>query len=87
MVVPKAVRGTAMSRKPSQKPNHQDSDNRESSEFTEQYLLDRLTAAGVGSLDDWRALSPRAKHSIFGITVGIARAIDGMANTQRPSES
>ena len=76
-----------MSRKPSQKPNHQDSDNRELSEFTEQYLLDRLTAAGVGSLDDWRALSARAKRSIFGITVGIARAIDGMANTQRPSGS
>ena len=53
--------------------------SRETSEFTEQYLLERLIAAGVGSLEDWRALSPRARRNIFGITVGMARAIDGMA--------
>jgi hypothetical protein len=52
-------------------------------EFTEQYLLDRLVAAGVGSLDAWRALSPRARRSIFGITVSMARAIDKMAAATR----
>ena len=48
-------------------------------EYSEQYLLDRLIAAGVGTLDNWRALSPRARRSIFGITVGMARALDGIA--------
>jgi hypothetical protein len=48
-------------------------------EYTEQYLLDRLIAAGVGTLDNWRALSPRARRNIFGITLGMARAIDGIA--------
>ena len=52
-------------------------------EFTEQYLLDRLIAAGVGSLDDWRALSARARRNIFGITVGMARAIDAIAKARR----
>ncbi len=28
-------------------------DDRQSLEFSEQYLLDRLMAAGVGCLDDW----------------------------------
>ncbi|HTW74391.1 MAG TPA: hypothetical protein VMD56_05660 [Steroidobacteraceae bacterium] len=54
-----------------------------SAEFTEQYLLARLTAAGVGCLEDWRALSPRAKRNIFGITAGMAQAIDRMAKAQR----
>ena len=48
-------------------------------DYSEQYLLDRLIAAGVGSLENWRALSPRARRNIFGITVAMARAIDGMA--------
>jgi len=48
-------------------------------EYTEQYLLDRLIAAGVGTLENWRALSPRARRNIFGITIAMARAIDGMA--------
>lgn len=52
-------------------------------EFTEQYLLERLMAAGVGCLDDWLALSPRAKRNIFGITAGMARAIDQMAKARR----
>ena len=52
-------------------------------EFTEQYLLNRLIAAGVGSLDDWRALSPRARRNIFGITSVMARAIDGIAKARR----
>jgi hypothetical protein len=51
-------------------------------EFTERYLLDRLIAAGIGSLDDWRALSPRARRNIFGITVGMARALDGIAKAR-----
>jgi hypothetical protein len=55
-------------------------------QYTEQYLLNRLIAAGVGSLDDWRALSPRARRNIFGITVGMARAIDGIANARRHRE-
>lgn len=55
-------------------------------EFTEQYLLDRLIAAGVGSLDDWQALSPRARRNIFGITLGMARAIDGIAKARRHRE-
>lgn len=57
--------------------------NQTASEFNEQYLLDRLIAVGVGSLDDWRALSPRARRNIFGITVGMARAIDRIAKAQR----
>ena len=54
-----------------------------SSEFSEKYLLDRLMAAGVGCLDDWRALSPRERRNIFGVTAGMARAIDRMADAQR----
>lgn len=57
----------------------QEIDDQQSSEFSDQYLLDRLVAAGVGCLDDWRALSPRARRNIFGITAGMARAIDQMA--------
>lgn len=59
--------------------HYQESNERQLSEFSEQYLLDRLTAAGIGCLDDWRALSPRARRNIFGITAGMARAIDRMA--------
>lgn len=51
-------------------------------EFSEQYLLDRLIAAGVGCLDDWRALSPRARRNVFGITSGMARAIDRLVKTR-----
>lgn len=58
-------------------------DDRQASEFSEQYLLDRLIAAGVGCLDDWSALSPRARRNIFGITAGMARAIDRMARARR----
>jgi hypothetical protein len=50
-------------------------------QYSEQYLLDRLIAAGIGCLDDWRALSPRARRNVFGITSGMARAIDRMAKT------
>jgi hypothetical protein len=57
-------------------------------EFTERYLLDRLIAAGIGSLEDWRALSPRARRNIFGITVSMARALDGMAKArQHPADA
>lgn len=52
-------------------------------EFSEQYLLDRLIAAGVGCLEDWSALSPRARRNVFGITAGMARAIDRMAKARR----
>lgn len=62
---------------------YQDPGARVASEFSEQYLLDRLSAAGVGCLDDWRALSPRARRNIFGITSGMARAIDQMAKGRR----
>ena len=58
-------------------------DDREALEFSEQYLLERLMAAGVGCLDDWLALSPRARRNIFGITAGMARAIDQMAKARR----
>ena len=58
-------------------------DDPQSSEFSEQYLLDRLVAAGVGCLDDWCALSPRARRNIFGITSGMARAIDQMAKARQ----
>ncbi|HEY1892532.1 MAG TPA: hypothetical protein VGG63_19200 [Steroidobacteraceae bacterium] len=61
----------------------QEIDDQSSLEFTEQYLLDRLLAAGVGCLDDWVALSPRARRNIFGITSGMARAIDQMAKSRR----
>jgi len=54
-----------------------------SPEFSEQYLLDRLVAAGVGCLDDWLALSPRARRNVFGITSGMAQAIDRMAKGRR----
>ena len=60
----------------------QEVDEPESPEFSEQYLLDRLIAAGVGCLDDWRALSPRARRNVFGITSGMARAIDRMAKAR-----
>ena len=63
--------------------HHQEIDEQESPEFSEAYLLDRLVAAGVGCLDDWRALSPRARRNIFGITAGMARAIDQLAKAQR----
>jgi hypothetical protein len=55
-------------------------------EFSDQYLLDRLIAAGVGSLEEWLALTPRARRNIFGITLGMARAIDEIAKSrhQRP---
>lgn len=74
-VRPKGTEGTAMTR------NRRDQELGvgEPPEFSEQYLLERLVAAGVGCLDDWRALSPRARHSIFGITANMARAIDRMA--------
>jgi hypothetical protein len=58
-------------------------DARPSPQFTEQYLLDRLIAAGIGSLEDWLALSPRARRNIFGITSGMARAIDAIAKSRR----
>lgn len=58
-------------------------DGRQSSQFSDQYLLDRLTAAGIGRLDEWCALSPRARRSIFGITPGMVRAIDRMAKAHR----
>jgi hypothetical protein len=60
----------------------QEISDEEAPEFSEQYLLDRLTAAGVGCLDDWCALSPRARRNIFGITSGMARAIDRMAKSR-----
>lgn len=62
--------------------SHQDVSDRQVSEFSEQYLLERLVAAGVGCLDDWCALSPRARRNIFGITSGMARAIDRMAKAR-----
>lgn len=63
--------------------HHQETNDRQSLEFSEQYLLDRLMAAGVGCLDDWCAMSPRARRNIFGITSGMARAIDMMAKARR----
>lgn len=62
---------------------HQEIDDQQPPEFGEQYLLDRLMAAGIGCLDDWCALSPRARRNIFGITSGMARAIDQMAKARR----
>ncbi|MGH8287889.1 MAG: hypothetical protein ACREV7_02515 [Steroidobacteraceae bacterium] len=64
-------------------PRHQEIDEQESPEFSEEYLLGRLVAADIGCLDDWRALSPRARRNIFGITSGMARAIDQLAKAQR----
>ncbi len=66
---------------------HQEVDNPPEPEFTDHYLLERLIAAGVGSLDDWRALSPRARRNIFGITAGMARAIDAIAKARRNPEA
>jgi hypothetical protein len=63
--------------------NLQEIDGSQAAEYTEQYLLDRLIAAGIGCLDDWSALSPRARRNIFGITAGMARAIDRMAKARR----
>lgn len=65
----------------------QESGNRQSAEFSEQYLLDRLIAAGIGCLDDWRALSPRARRNVFGITTGMARAIDQLAKAHRKDDA
>jgi hypothetical protein len=64
-------------------PHHQEINDGHSPEFGEQYLLDRLVAAGVGCLDDWLALSPRARRNVFGITSGMAQAIDRMAKGRR----
>ncbi len=60
----------------------QKSGSRESAEFSEKFLLERLMSTGVGRLDDWRALSPRARRNIFGITSSMVRAIDQMAKAQ-----
>ena len=62
---------------------HEAINDQQPPEFTEQYLLDRLIAAGIGCLDDWSALSPRARRNIFGITSGMARAIDRLAKARR----
>ncbi|HEX3843744.1 MAG TPA: hypothetical protein VHV80_05245 [Steroidobacteraceae bacterium] len=62
---------------------HQEISEQPSQEFTEQYLLDRLIAAGIGCLEDWSALSPRARRNVFGITSGMARAIDRLVRTRR----
>jgi hypothetical protein len=62
---------------------HAEIDDGPSAAFTEQYLLDRLMAAGIGCLEDWCALSPRARRNIFGITSGMAQAIDRMAKARR----
>jgi hypothetical protein len=64
-------------------PGFQEINDRQSAEFSDQYLLDRLVAAGVGCLDDWCALTPRARRNIFGITAGMARALDRMAKARR----
>jgi len=61
----------------------QDIGERAAPEYSEQYLLERMVAAGVGSLDDWQTLSPRAKRNVFGITLSMARAIDSMAKARR----
>lgn len=61
---------------------YEEASGRQSAEFSEQYLLDRLMAAGIACLDDWRALSPRARRNIFGITTGMARAIDQMVKAR-----
>lgn len=58
-------------------------DEPQSPQFNEQYLLDRLVAAGIGCLDDWCALSPRARRNIFGITAGMSRALDQLAKARR----
>jgi hypothetical protein len=60
----------------------QEIDDQQSLEFSEQYLIERLLAAGVGCLEDWVALSPRARRNIFGITSGMARAIDQMVKAR-----
>ena len=62
---------------------HQEISEQQPQEFSEQYLLYRLIAAGIGCLDDWSALSPRARRNIFGITSGMARAIDRLAKTRQ----
>jgi hypothetical protein len=62
---------------------HEEVDDPQRPEFTEQYLLDRLVSAGVGSFDDWQALSPRARRNIFGITGGMVRAIDSITKARR----
>ena len=61
---------------------HHEINDQQPAEFSEQYLLDRLIAAGVGCLEDWRALSPRARRNVFGITSGMARAIDRLVKTR-----
>lgn len=61
---------------------HHEINDQQPAEFSEQYLLDRLIAAGVGCLDDWRALSPRARRNVFGITSGMARAIDRLVKAR-----
>jgi hypothetical protein len=62
---------------------HQEISEQQPPDFSEQYLLDRLIAAGIGCLDDWSSLSPRARRNIFGITSGMARAIDRLAKARR----
>lgn len=62
--------------------HHHEINGQQPAEFSEQYLLDRLIAAGVGCLDDWRALSPRARRNVFGITSGMARAIDRLVKAR-----
>lgn len=62
--------------------HHREINEQQPPDFSEQYLLERLMAAGVGCLEDWRALSPRARRNIFGITTGMARALDRLAKAR-----
>jgi hypothetical protein len=62
---------------------HQEISEQQPPEFSEQYLLDRLIAAGIGCLEDWSALSPRARRNIFGITSGMAKALDRLVRARR----
>jgi hypothetical protein len=48
-------------------------------------ILGRLAAEGIRTLRQWRKLSRRQKHSIFGITAAMARQLDSLARRTRVS--
>jgi hypothetical protein len=46
-------------------------------------LAGRLAAEGIATLEQWRKLSRRQKHAIFGVTAAMVRLIDALARELR----
>jgi hypothetical protein len=44
-------------------------------------ILGQLAAEGIRTLGEWRKLTHRQKHAIFGITAAMVRQLDALART------